>query len=224
MTVITIRHEFATGGRELGKMVATQLGYRYADKTFFQKIADNLSVSGNTLESFEKSRHLYITNLLLGLISKNYIKRISGHDRSVVCDVEYQSALKTLITKYVANDNVVILGRAACYFLKNAEHCYRFRVFAPMEWREKYAVEKLKIPANKVKKVIVEKDESQRWFLKMICGNDYNDRYLYHVNLNMGFDSFERATQVLLATAGLECSNLTAKHSWAKAVSGLTIN
>ena len=206
MTIITIRHEFATGGRKLGTMVAARLGYRYVDKTLFQKIADNLSVSGNTLESFEKSRHLYITNLFLGLISKDYIKRISGHDRSVVCDIEYQSALKSLITKTVANDNVVILGRAACYFLKNTDHCYRFRVFAPMEWRERYAVEKLNIPANKVKKVIAEKDESQRWFFKMIYGNDYNDRYLYHVNLNMGLDSFEKAVQIVLATAGLERS------------------
>jgi hypothetical protein len=62
MTVITIRHEFATGGRELGEMVAALFGYRYVDKTLFQKISDNLSVSGNSLESFEKSRHLYINN------------------------------------------------------------------------------------------------------------------------------------------------------------------
>lgn len=219
MTVITIRHEFATGGRELGQMVAARLGYQYVDKNLFQKIADNLSVSNNSLESFEKSRHLYVTNLFFNLISKNYIKRISGHDRSVVCDAEYQSSLKSLITKFAAKDNVVILGRAACYFLKNADHCYRFRVFAPMEWRERYAVEKLKIPANKVKKVIAEKDESQRWFLKMIYGNDYKDRYLYHVNLNMGLDSFERAVHVLLATADLERSYLSGTYGEAKAVS-----
>ena len=213
MAVITIRHEFATGGRELSHMVAAQLGYRHVDKTLFQKIADNLSVSENTLVAFEKSRHLYITNLFLDVISKSYIKRISGHDRSVVCDVEYQSALKSLITKTAANDNVVILGRAACYFLKNVDQCYRFRVFAPMEWRERYAVEKLKIPINKVKKIIAEKDESQRWFFKMIYGNDYNDRYLYHVNLNMGLDSFPRAVQILLTTAGLDRSNFIGKHS-----------
>ncbi len=219
MTVITIRHEFATGGRELGQMVADRLGYQYVDKNLFQKIADNLSVSDNSLKSFEKTRHFYITNLFLGLVSKNYIKRIAGHDRSVVCDVEYQNSLKSLITKFAAKDNVVILGRAACYFLKNTDHCYRFRVFAPMEWRERYAVEKLKIPANKVKKGMAEKDESQRWLFKMIYGNDYKDRYLYHVSLNMGLDSFEQAAQILLTTADLECSNLSGTYGEAKVVS-----
>jgi cytidylate kinase len=219
MAVITIRHEFATGGRELGQMVAARLGYQYVDKNLFQKIADNLSVSNSTLKSFENSRHMYITNLFLGLVSKNYIKRISGHDRSVVCDNEYQNSLKALITKFATKDNVVILGRAACYFLKNADRCYRFRVFAPMEWRERYAVEKLKIPANKVKKVIAEKDESQRWFFKMIYGNDYNDRYLYHVNLNMGLDSLERSANILFATAGLEHSSLPGSYGEATAAS-----
>lgn len=87
MAVINIRHEYATGGRELGKLIANLAGYRFVDKYLFQKIMDNLFVSGGTLESFEKSRHYYITNLFLRLISKKYIKRIVGHDRSVVCEV-----------------------------------------------------------------------------------------------------------------------------------------
>jgi len=213
VAVITIRHEFATGGRELGQMIAARLGYQYVDKNLFQKISDNLSVSNSTLKSFEKSRHMYITNLFLGLVSKNYIKRISGHDRSVVCDNEYQNSLRSLITRFAENDNAVILGRAACYFLRNHDHCYRFRVIAPMEWREKYAVDKLKVPASKVRSVIAEKDESQRWFFKMIYGSNYDDKYLYHINLNLGVDSFERAAQVVLATAGLPVRNVTSNSS-----------
>ena len=203
MAVITIRHAFATGGRELGQYIADRIGYRFVDKYLFQKIANNLSVSGDALESFEKSRHYYITNLFLRIIPKNYIDRIVGHDRSVLCEIEYQNALKKLITEVAAKDNVVILGRAACYFLQNLQDCFRIRILAPMEWRERYAVEKLKFPADKVKKIIAEKDASQRWFFKTICGEDYNERYLYHVTLNMGIDSFERAAQIVFATAGL---------------------
>lgn len=210
MAVITIRHDFATGGRELGQMVAAKLGYRYVDKTLLQNVSDKLSVSMNSLVSFEKSRHLFITNMFLSFISKEYIKRISGHDRSVVCEVEYQNSLRALITKFAQGDNVVILGRAACYFLKDHENCFRFRLIAPMEWRERYAVEQLKIPAGKVKRVIAEKDENQRWFFKMIYGSDYKDRFLYHVNLNMGIDSFERAAEVIISASGEECPGFNA--------------
>jgi len=213
MAVITIRHAFATGGRELGRHIADRIGYRFVDKYLLQKIAKDLSVSGGALESFEKSRHFYITNLFLRLISKNYIDRIVGHDRSVLCEIEYQNALKKLITEVAAKDNVVILGRAACYFLQDLPDCFRIRICAPMAWRERYAVEKLKIPADKVKKIIAERDTSQRWFFKTIGGEDYNERYLYHVTLNMDLDSFERAAQIVLATAGLLCANSPGKRS-----------
>jgi len=206
MAVINIRHEYATGGRELAQLIANRVDYQFVDKYLFQKIMDNLSVSGDTLESFEKSRHYYITNLFLRLISKNYIKRIVGHDRSVVCEAEYRDVLKNVITEIAVKDNVVILGRASCYFLKDMENCYNIRIIAPMEWRERYAVDKLKIPLDNVKKVIEERDENQRWFYKTICGEDFNERYLYHVILNMGLDSFERATQIVLAAVGLSGS------------------
>jgi cytidylate kinase len=213
MAIITLRHEFATGGRELGQYIADRIGYRFVDKYLFQKIAKDLSVSGDALESFEKSRHYYITNLFLRIISKNYIDRIVGHDRSVLCEIEYQNALKKLITEVAAKDNVVILGRAACYFLQDLQDCFRIRICAPMEWRERYAVEKLKIPADKVKKVIAERDKSQCWFFKTICGEDYNERYLYHVTLNMGIDSIERAAQIVYATAGLLRANSPGKQN-----------
>lgn len=38
MAVITIRHEFATGGRELGRHIADKIGYLFVDKYLFQKI------------------------------------------------------------------------------------------------------------------------------------------------------------------------------------------
>ena len=51
MAVINIRHEYATGGRELGKLIANLAGYRFVDKYLFQKIMDNLFVSTVQLES-----------------------------------------------------------------------------------------------------------------------------------------------------------------------------
>ena len=84
----------------------------------------------------------------------------------MLCEIEYQNALKKLIAEVAAKDNVVMLGRAACYFLQDLQDCFCIRICAQMEWRERYAVDKLKIPADKVKKVIAERDTSQRCFLK----------------------------------------------------------
>ena len=203
MAVIAIRHEFATGGRVLGQLIAEKTGYQFVDKYVFQRIAETLSVSEDALESFEKSRHYYFTNLFTKLISENYLERIVGHDRTVVSEKEYQESLQNLIQEIALKDNVVIVGRASCYFLKDFDDCYRVRVIAPMEWRSKYTVEKLGIPAKKVKNIIAERDKIQKWFLRMLCGSEVDDRHLFHISLNMEIDSFNRAADAIMAVAGI---------------------
>ena len=56
MSVITISRETATGGGELGRLLARKLDYRYVDKSLIQDIAKDLNVSETTLVSFEESR------------------------------------------------------------------------------------------------------------------------------------------------------------------------
>jgi len=60
MAVIVVSRSFASGGRELGRLLARELGYHYVDKSLFQKIAEGLQVSEGTLESFEQSHEYRI--------------------------------------------------------------------------------------------------------------------------------------------------------------------
>ncbi len=203
MPVITISRDFASGGRKLGRMLAKGLDYQYVDKSLFQKIAEDLNVSEKTLESFEKSREYRISNVFSRLFSKNYIERIVGHDKSVVEEQEYQSSLKNLILGVAQEDNVVIIGRAAYFFLKDMENCYHIRLFATMDWRKKYAVENRGTPRVRVQEIIEKRDVNELWFRRFMCGESFDDQSLFHLNLNMGLVSFEKAVNVIMALANL---------------------
>ena len=54
MAVIAITRKYASGGRELGRLLGKRLNYDCVDKSLFQKVAENLKVSEGTLASFEK--------------------------------------------------------------------------------------------------------------------------------------------------------------------------
>ncbi|MEE8553192.1 MAG: cytidylate kinase-like family protein [Desulfobacterales bacterium] len=203
MPVITISRDFASGGRKLGRMLAKGLDYQYVDKSLFQKIAEDLNVSEKTLESFEKSREYRISNVFSRLFSKNYIERIVGHDKSVVEEQEYQSSLKNLILGVAQEDNVVIIGRAAYFFLKDMENCYHIRLFATMDWRKKYAVENRGTPRGRVQEIIDKRDINELWFRRFMCGESFDDQSLFHLNLNMGLVAFEKAVDVIMALANL---------------------
>jgi len=206
MAIITISRDYASGGRKLGRLLAKRLGYHYVDKSLFQKIAEDLNVSERTLESFEKSREYRISNTFSKLFSQSYIQRIVGHDKSVVEEKEYQTSLKNLILKTAEEDDVVIIGRAAYFFLKDMKNCYHFHLVAPMDWRKKYAVEELKLPADRAQGILEKSDINHLWFHRLICGNRFDDPFLFHLTLNMGFISIEKAVEVIISVVNVKDS------------------
>lgn len=199
MAVIVVSRSFASGGRELGRLLARRLGYHYVDKSLFQRVARDLHVSEGTLESFEQGREYRVSNLFSNLFSKNYIQRIVGYDKSVVEETEYQESLRKLILGVAKEDGAVIIGRGAHYFLREMGNCYRFRLIAPIEWRTRYAVEKLGLSPAQAQKVLDRKDKNQAWFHRLVCGDDYDDPLLFNLTLNTGLVSIEKAVAIILS-------------------------
>ena len=199
MAVIAVSRSFASGGRELGRLLAKRLGYHYVDKSLFQKIAQDLHVSEGTLESFEQSREYRISNLFANLFSKSYIQRIVGYDKTVVEESEYQERLQSLILGVAKEDGAVIIGRAAHYFLRDMKNCYRFRLIAPMEYRKKYLVEKLGATPSQAQRVLERKDRNQAWFHRSVCGEEHDNPFLFHLTVNMGEVSFDKAVEIVLS-------------------------
>ena len=203
MAVITISRDFASGARRIGRILAKRLDYQYVDKSLFQKIAEDLNVSERTLESFEKSREYRISNTFSKVFSQNYIQRIVGFDKSVVEEQEYQNSLRNLILETARENDVVIVGRAGCFFLKDMENCYHFRLIASLDWRKKYAVQHLNISAKKAKKILERRDINQHWFLRSICGKGFDDPLLFHLVLNTSRLSTEKLVELIISSANL---------------------
>ena len=203
MAVITITREMATGGKELGRLLAKRLDYRYVDKSLFQNIAEDLNVSERTLESFEKSRRYHMSNTFAKVFSTSYIERIVGYDKSVVYEEEYQKSLETLLLGTAREDNVVIIGRAAYFFLKDMKNCCHIRLVAPMDWKKKYALENYKISPDHVRKFIEKRDRNLQWFRRSICGAGFDDSLLFHLTLNMSRIPIEKSVELIMSVANL---------------------
>ncbi len=142
-----------------------------------------------------------ISNYFSQLFSKEYIARIVGHDKTVVDEREYQDALRHLILGIAEKGDLVIVGRAAHFFLKDAPNCYRFRLVASKDWRIKYAVAQHGLRSSEAEKILEERDKKRIWFHRTICGESFDDPRLFHLTLNMGLISFEKAVELCLKVA-----------------------
>ena len=185
MAVITISRDMATGGKELGRLLARRLDYQYVDKSLFQDIAEDLNISKGTLISFEETR------------------RYEGYVNSVVRDEDYKKSLEYLLLELARKDNVVIIGRAAYCFLKDMKNCYHIRLVAPMDWRKKYAMENYKIHPDRVQGFIEKRDRNLHWFRRSICGAGFDDPILFHLTLNMSRIQIEKAVELIISVANL---------------------
>jgi cytidylate kinase len=199
MAVITISRDYASCGRRLGRSLAKKLNYQYVDKSLFQKIAEDLNVSQKNLESFEKSREYRISNIFSKLFNRDYVQRIVGRDKRVVEEEEYQNSLKHLILETAKEDNVVIIGRAAYFFLKDTPNCFHIRLSAPKDWRKRYAVANLNIPEHQAESVLERRDINSLWFRRLICGEGYDSPHFFHLTLNMGFIPPEKAIDIIIS-------------------------
>jgi cytidylate kinase len=185
MAVITISRETATGGRELGRLLAKKLDYQYLDKSLFQDIAEDLNVSESTLVSFEERR------------------RYEGYDKSSVHEEEYKKSLGSLLLGTARKDNVVIIGRAAYFLLKDMKNCYHIRLVAPIDWKKKYALKNYKISPDHVLEFIEREDKKRNWFRRSICGMVFDDPIWFHLTLNMGRISKEKAVELIMSASNL---------------------
>jgi cytidylate kinase len=202
LAIISVYKSFATGGREVGRVLAKNLAYQYVDKSLFQEIAEALHVSEGTLESFEQSRQYRISNIFSNLFGKSYIQRIVGYDKSVVEEKEYQNSLKKLVLTVADEDNAVIIGRASHYFLRDKKNCFRFRLVAPLDFRLRYAVEKHGISPSQAQSVIERRDRNHEWFHRSVCGDNYDSPLLFHLTVNTGLISIEKTADIILSVVG----------------------
>ena len=185
MAVITITSEIASGGRELGQLLARRLDYQFVEKSILQDIAEDLNVSEKILVSFEEKR------------------KYEAYEKSVVEEQEYKKSLGTLLSNTARKDNVVIVGRAAYFFLKDMKNCYHFRLIATMDWKKKYALENYKISPDRALEFIEKKDEKRKWLGRSLCGMRFDDSLWFHLTLNMSRISIEKAAELIMSVSKL---------------------
>ena len=69
MAVITISRQYGAGGKSLGKMIANELDYTFADSDIIQQIAKEANVSPHWVESFEKEAGTKLSRVISSMPS-----------------------------------------------------------------------------------------------------------------------------------------------------------
>lgn len=179
MKIITISREFASGGRELGMLLAKELGFNYFDK----EIISNLTNTKSIEETYSQiavggGATRYTMHAGRTLQYPNYINHAS---------IEYLIEQQKIITELAKQGDCVIVGKFANSLLHEFNPLNIF-VYADMKFKvercKKFAQKDEYINDKKLIKQIKKKDKNRRRIHDLISTTKWGDRETYHLMVN----------------------------------------
>ncbi|QTA86239.1 AAA family ATPase [Desulfonema magnum] len=195
MSVITISRQFGAGGRTLGTLVAEKLGYSLVDEDIIEKVAQKARVSPNWVKSVEKEAGGRLLKYISGLgpFRKNYLERIGEHKRGYIDGHIYVDLLHEIIKELAHEGDCVIIGRGGQYILKDYEDVWHVLLIADLDHRVKFMEEHYELSSRQAALIVDKHGKRRKNLYRYFHKEDYDQPYLYHIVLNMGRLTIEKA-------------------------------
>ncbi len=180
MGIITISREFGSGGRELGKRLADELGYAYYDKEIVTAIA----------EKHQLDEH-YVSYALEGGTFRNFpvhFGRTFSYSPVLMANETHLFAEQNrLLREFAAAGNCVVVGRAADVILREYRPFNLF-VYADMSSKIKRCQERAQddehLSAREMERQIKRIDTDRKRYHGLISEIPWGDKRGYHLCVN----------------------------------------
>ncbi len=202
MAVLTISRQFGAGGITLGKMIADNLGYTFADTEIIQEIAKEANVSPQWVESFEKEAGTKLSRVISSMVSQKWIDRILKDERGYLDEQIYLDYLVLIIAKMADENDVVIIGRGSQYILNDHPDAFHILLVDEFENRVKFLVDRYNMTPKKATQVVTNEDKRRINLYSKLGKVDFDNPNLYHLVLNMSRIDLELAHSLVCQMIG----------------------
>ena len=156
--IITIGRQFGSGGHEVGRKLAKELGIKLYDKELLKLIAEESGICERVLENYDEKP----TNSLLYSIAMDVYPSMNYVGTTLNQQI-YQAQFDT-IKKLGQGGSCVIVGRGADYILRECPYLTTVFVHASLDFRIRRVAEFEKISDNKAKDMIIKADKKRASF------------------------------------------------------------
>ncbi len=184
MKIITVSREFGSGGREVGKRLADELGFAYYDREIVEEIASRCSLD-------EK----YVANVLERCASHTFPLHFGHTFAHLSAPVVNSGSMNLfaeqtkLIKELASKGDCIIVGRAADVVL--AEYSpFNLFVYADMKYKVdrcmQRAAENEKLTKRETEKMIKRIDNERKKLHSIISDVEWGNKDCYHLCVNTG--------------------------------------
>jgi len=197
MAVVTISRQFGAGGLTLGKMIANELGYMFADQDIVERVAKEANVSPHWVETVEKEAGGKLSRFISKMVSKPLVDRILKDERGYIDEETYLDYIVLIIAQIADEGDVVILGRGSQYILNDHPDAYHILLINDFENRVKFMTENYDLSHAKAAQVVNREDKRRMSLYRKLGKADYDSSSLYHLVLNMARINLQQALKLV---------------------------
>ena len=193
--VVTVGCEYASGGIEIGKMIAKSLGVEYYDRDLIDKVVEQIGVDRELVEkadSGENVKYEFDTNF--GPRYANLTNRVIYEQ----CEV---------INKFAEKSSCVIIGRCSNYILKDRKDCLNVFIYAPFEKRVEYVMEKKGVSYDEAAELVKYNDRMLSSRYNYMTNGDMRDCSMRDMMIDSSVLGLEKTAKYILQMIDLRFEN-----------------
>lgn len=155
--IISISREHGTNGKEIGRLVAKELGISFYDKEEIKDFAIKHKLSKNHYTEEE--------------IYDNYLS-LDANKEAIINQAK-------VIKKIAEQGSAVIVGRSADYILRNDHNLVKIFIYAPMDYKIKNIMNNYKDNEKNARKNILRSNKLRAKYYSIIANQTWGDKNNY---------------------------------------------
>ncbi len=172
--ILTISREFGSGGREIGRAVAQELGYEYVDR---ERILADIRQHGVRWEQWADQLDEHCPT-----VWEKYDWSFRG----------FSSLIQLHLLEHAKKGGVVIMGRGGNFLLKGVPHALRTRITAPLEARIERVIKREGVDRETARWLCEKTDHERACFLHALYGGRWDDPAEYDRVFAVSGESVDR--------------------------------
>jgi len=201
--VITITRQYASGGSDVARLVASQLEWTVVDNEFVDEVARRAGLPVEEVAQREERAPGLLERLArtLALASPEMFMATASASRVEQDEATIVQVTERVIAEAAAQGRVVLVGRGAQALLSPRPDALHVYVVAPKLWRVKQAIERLDVDPANADKVVDDTDHRRDRYVKTYYGRHRQDVANYDLVLNTEKLGLDGAATVIVSEA-----------------------
>ena len=193
--VITIEREYASGGNEVGEILAEKLGIPCYGQEILEEAAARLNVSTERIREVEES----ITGSMMFSLAA-VANLISGQDVDLMMLEQRLTVVETEIIRNLTLNPCVLVGRGASALLPDKNNILKIFIYSDFKTRVERAINVYGVEPKQAESVVNRNDKRRANYFRATTEKEWKGTDIYHMCLNSGKLGIDQTVDILYKT------------------------